>query len=80
MSKAVLVMDMPNSCDECDFCHGLYCEIPWFGKTVVDYIACRHPECPLKPLPKKQILTFFEHGQDCIAMGWNACIEKIEGE
>ena len=82
MSKAVLVIDAPKSCDECQFIDEQYhfCAVPWFGKDVTDYIACRHPECPLKPLPEKQELTFATHGEDMIAMGWNAAIEAIEND
>ena len=49
--KAALVLDeMPKSCDECDFIDSEYhyCNIPWFGKDVSDYVACRHEDCPLK--------------------------------
>ena len=53
MSKAILVIDMPKSCDECDFVDSQYhyCNIPWFGKDVSDYVVCRHEQCPLKSLP-----------------------------
>lgn len=53
MSKAILVIDMPKSCDECDFIDSQYhyCNIPWFGKDVSNYVACRHEKCPLKPMP-----------------------------
>lgn len=56
MSKAVLIIDMPKSCDECDFIDTQlhYCTIPWFGKDVSDYVVCRHEECPLKEMPEKQ--------------------------
>ena len=54
MSKAILVMDMPKSCDDCSFIDEQYhyCNIPWFWKDVSDYVSCRHWECPLKELPK----------------------------
>ena len=53
MSKAILILDMPKSCDECDFIDSQlhYCNIPWFGKDVSNYVSCRHEECPLKALP-----------------------------
>lgn len=87
MSKAVLVMDMPESCYKCEmriiendtlrgicaFCGVKHKEVPLGNKGE------RVPWCPLKPLPKKQELTFHEPGQDAITMGWNACIEEIEG-
>jgi hypothetical protein len=63
MSKAVLVMDMPESCDMCDFADDtqpprygertLYCNAPCIGEDVTDYIACRPDWCPLRELPEK---------------------------
>lgn len=51
MPKAVLIMDMPESCDMCDFADDtqpprygertLYCNAPGIGDDVTDYIACR---------------------------------------
>jgi hypothetical protein len=80
MSKAVLVMDMPESCRKCGFSdEDAYCTIPGFGEEVDTVEGWKHPKCPLKPLPQKQKLTFIEPGQDAITMGWNAAIEEIEG-
>lgn len=63
MVKAVLVMDMPESCDMCDFADDtqpprygertLYCNAPGIGYDVTDYIACRPDWCPLRELPEK---------------------------
>lgn len=51
MSKALLVMDMPESCDMCDFVDDkqpprygektLYCNVPGIGEDVTDYVTCR---------------------------------------
>ena len=64
MVKAVLVIDMPESCDMCDFADDtqpprygertLYCNAPGIGDDVTDYIACRPDWCPLRELPQKQ--------------------------
>lgn len=64
MPKAVLVMDMPESCDMCDFADDtqpprygertLYCNAPGIGYDVTDYIACRPDWCPLWELPEKK--------------------------
>ena len=63
MAKAVLVMDMPESCDMCDFVDDeqpprygektLYCGVPGMGDDVTDYIACRPDWCPLRELPER---------------------------
>ena len=84
--KAVLVMDMPNCCDEC-----------FMLDDSGDYPMCRFTQeirgynfktrerkmhrCPLKPLPEKM------EGEDSIKFqwgdyedGWNNCIDMIIGE
>ena len=56
MAKAMLIMDMPKSCDVCDFVDERYqyCSVPWFGKDVSDYVECRHEHCPLRECPQKK--------------------------
>lgn len=63
MSKAILVMDMPESCDMCDFVTvdekvgNMTCTNPLsdeYGCDVTDYIGCRAGGCPLKELPNKK--------------------------
>lgn len=85
MSKAVLVMDMPETCNNCDFLYmaegDLYDDFCVLNRINVPSIKKekRSDYCPLKPLPEKQKLTFATHGEDMITMGWNAAIEAIEG-
>lgn len=64
--KAILVIDMPECCYDCDFCrfsggyvHGYYgrdCLIT--GEDIqnnnFDIITSRHKTCPLKPMPEKK--------------------------
>ena len=83
MAKTVLVMDMPESCDMCDFVdnnqppiYGVdktYCGFPGIGEDVSDYIACRPDWCPLRPMPEEK-QNACTHG---FAAGWNACIDAI---
>lgn len=80
--KAILVIDMPNGCDECQFCG-------FGGKDLEKYVCCLTREhsddthmvgCPLKPMPKRfepTIITDYCLGS---ADGWNACIDEILGE
>lgn len=56
MSKALLVLDMPESCYGCKLTYqdsrGMYC-----GRTKEDvgnYVKCRSKECPLRELPEKK--------------------------
>lgn len=89
MSKAVLIMDMPSSCNKC----------PLFGSHYSD-MTCRangrsinypYPKeerqswCPLKPIPKKKDREVvkenynggYSHG---IVHGYNACIYELLSE
>ena len=61
MSVIVRGMDMPETCDSCDFCEcddtGYYCGIATeTGRILVDVRKCRRDDCPLSPLPD-------EHGR-----------------
>ena len=63
MSVVIHCMDMPESCDVCDFAvtnddlevsdyRHVYCGFPGIGEYVTDCIASRHPECPLSEYGK----------------------------
>lgn len=82
--KAILVIEMPKSCNECDFIDEEYhfCNVVWFGKDVRDYVACRHENCPLRELPEKITSwkgksTNYQQGH---RDGYNACIDEILGD
>lgn len=92
MAKSALVMDMPESCDMCDFVDDeqpprygertLYCTVPGIGEDATDYIACRPDWCPLRELPeKKEELSVeeYEFGGlgKAFTSGWNACLDEI---
>lgn len=90
MSKAVLVIDMPDSCRECDFQANNVrdnpicilctesCAETYFTKDEYKRINTDLGEkpkwCPLKPLPEKMLKT----GEGYVA-GWNAAIDAIGG-
>lgn len=88
MAKAVLVMDMPDSCDVCDYVDDtqpprygertLYCMAPGIGEDVTDYVACRPDFCPLRELPeKKHNDNEYDEYSDGWDAGWNACLDEI---
>lgn len=91
MVKAVLVIDMPESCDMCDFADDtqpprygertLYCNAPGIGDDVTDYIACRPDWCPLRELPEKMEVCgkYPQPGKPVPSyrFGWNACLDEI---
>lgn len=87
MGKAVLVLDMPESCDMCNFTDmvngKMYCGVPGCGELAKDYISCRPDWCPLRELPEKRNeevfplspllgMTYSEYSK-----GWNDCIDAI---
>ena len=82
MAKAVLVIDMPESCDMCDFVDGektLYCGVPGVGEEVTDYISCRPDWCPLRELPEKKETNYYMNNKEKgIVEGWNACLDAID--
>lgn len=72
MSKAILIIDMPNSCEECDvieFCHSN----DW--KT---NLKIKPDWCPLRELPQKHTVhcTDTTHHRH-VKQGWNYCIDEI---
>lgn len=86
--KAILVIDMPECCYDCDFCrfnggyvHGYYgrdCLIT--GEDVqnnnFDIIKSRHKTCPLRPMPEKipqEMIDHYEIG------GWLTKVNRFKG-
>lgn len=66
MSKAILVIDMPRSCDECSLFHGYYSDMCCGGlnNRGIDYPYpkdFRQEWCPLKPMPEKTEVPAFDH-------------------
>ena len=83
MSKVILVMEKPESCDTCLIENNIDWICPITGGITGDennlprYIG-RLPNCPLKSLPKKRDgrFTYDEYGDGWDA-GFNACIDEI---
>ena len=91
MSKAILVMDMPESCRTCylrvigsvnflNFCTGADCRKIDQMKIINENIK---PDwCPLRPMPEKKQLSGDVHNvqsmaEEISAASWNACIDEI---
>lgn len=90
MSKSVLVIDTPGSCMGCNFfifdgdTNMDSCMARETARSV-DLEKYDKPEwCPLKPLTEKKEyivpIKNVESQKDIIAVGWNACIDKITGK
>lgn len=79
--KAVLVIDMPKSCEECPIrFSGEPNEWCWYLKHGLDDIKSKPEWCPLKPLPQKmkhEDEIDYEYGY---IDGWNDCLEEIGGK
>ncbi len=80
MPKAVLVIDMPESCADCQLADddpsGLYC-VPedeyYDGKESTED---RASFCPLRKLPEKaNHPDYCDNGR--FDKGWNACLDEI---
>ena len=83
MSKAILVMDMPECCNQCELCwcqDGEYFCIPDDFKHYLDIKATERPDwCPLKEMPQKKICKYHidEKYMRGVKDGYNTCIEEI---
>lgn len=83
MSKAVLVMNMPESCFGCNF---MYCDEESDTETCqameterdIDLIEDRPDWCPLRELPEKKELYLSINKWYCV--GFNDCLDDILGE
>lgn len=85
MSKSVLVIDTPESCFGCNFCHcdiedrKEYCEAREKRKKL-DLSKLRPDWCPLMDLPEKDNGDYPANTFDAgFAEGRNQCIDEITG-
>lgn len=92
MGKAILIMDMPESCYDCRYCNGKGSKHPSCALTnyaggyqtmLVDEIRSRRSSwCPLRELPEKMEICGKYPQPDGIVpsykVGWNACIDAME--
>ena len=82
MAKAVLVMDMPESCFGCNLCHIDYkeeratCQAYETVKEVNSGTFKKPNWCPLRELPERKI-TYTDLDADNKANGWNDCLDVI---
>lgn len=80
MSKAILVMNMPDSCVGCPLCQRgenncYYCMATF--KIIVD-VWLKANWCPLREVPKKQTIYCTDTAHHRFAKGgYNYCINEI---
>lgn len=88
MSKAILVIDMPNSCKECsllfrdeysDWCP---CKVKENITDIFEHIEkLNKPNwCPLKPAPEKDEIYYLHEWSAGYKKGWNDCVNYLVGE
>ena len=85
--KAILVIEMPEGCAECDLSNGVHgnrenCLNHDFFVTDKDFYV-RPSWCPLRPLPQKKLSKYpiwADKSYDDFDKGYNACLAEIVGE
>lgn len=90
MSKAILVMDMPENCLNCRFCREIdegieaCCEImdEPDDNTLCrmidnDYCQSKPNWCPLQDPPDEEEYNGCDEFEDGYMCGWNECLEEI---
>lgn len=87
MSKAILVIDMPESCGSCDICfldeYSYFCSASLLVgvlEDVYEYVrgGTKPDWCPLKLAPEKKLpyITSSDY-LNGFGSGYNACIDDI---
>lgn len=80
--KAILVLEMPSSCDECDVMCGQY----YSAVKNKNFNNNMKPDnCPLREVPQKKKLdgdvsTTQKMSEELVRVGYNACIDEILGD
>lgn len=92
MAKAVLVMDMPESCSMCKFLYEFQgikkCQLMNVLNNGASRLSQntftekRHEKCPLRELPEREEelpVEKYEFGGlgKAFTSGWNACLDNI---
>lgn len=81
MSKAMLIMDMPETCYECPFLDEAdNCLAMDVLYTDVEVMIEKPTWCPLREVPEKR--KYYKKDSVCDEMkrqGYNACIDEIFG-
>lgn len=93
MAKAILIMDMPESCSKCKFLYEFQgikkCQLMnvlYGGASKLSqntFTAKRHEKCPLRELPEKKDTIIYENDnwkvvdEKTMNTGFNACLDEI---
>lgn len=81
MAKAILVMDMPECCADCQLADddpsGLYCVFADDYYDGSDSSEDKASFCPLRELPEKKELYLSINKQKGYCEGWNDYLDEI---
>lgn len=90
MSKAVLIIDMPENCIDCKFCREFHegveacCEMmddpddDTLCRMIDGYCHQKPNWCPLRKLPDKEFADLEnDNYEDGYVTGWNNCLDII---
>ena len=90
MSKAILVLDMPEKCEDCQLAEKQsgeywYCNALHNYTSFIDFNEKKPSNCPLRPMPEKKQLNGDVHNMQSLveeisSASWNACIDAITGD
>ena len=78
MSKAILVIDMPDDMPVESVQKINYLSVLWNGLPTE--IGARKYKMVLKPMPEKELIVNGSPMSDDYRQGWNDCIDEILGE
>jgi hypothetical protein len=84
MNKAILVIDMPDSCIKCPVCASYQASAfstreVWCATNGKDVEPYSKPDwCPLMPAPEEQMI-WYEDGRSDWERGYNNCVYEILG-
>lgn len=80
MNKAILAIDMPESCDKCPLFHGFYTDMTCGANNRgIDYPYpkdFRQNWCPLKEIPYRKDVNWLADNAGWLC-GWNDCLKEI---
>ena len=79
MAKAILIMDMPSSCSECNIqAFGACSAVRKFVAVTPTHLKSKPKWCPLREVPRK--IAFRDSDITRLEkIGYNACIDEILG-
>lgn len=83
MSKSLLIINTPESCNKCPLFHGFYTDMTCGANNrTIDYPYpkdFKQSWCPLITAPKKNYDGFLNDWEKGYKAGYNACINDILG-